>query len=39
MVARALEETEEFFEGLIERGQELGEIPASLDPGETARGL
>jgi len=39
VVARALEETEDFFEGLVERAQELGEVSASVDPVETARGL
>jgi len=39
VVARSLEETEEFFEDLVERAQELGEVPASIGPGETARGL
>ncbi len=39
MVGTALEEMEEFFRDMIERGQTAGEIAASVDAPDTARGL
>ena len=39
IVARGLKEMERFFRQQIERGQAGGEIPAHIDPAETARAL
>jgi TetR/AcrR family transcriptional repressor of nem operon len=39
IVAEALTGMEGFFQALIERGQAAGEIPAGVDPADTARAL
>lgn len=39
IVARGFAETEDFFRAMIAEGQAAGEIPAELDPRETARSL
>ena len=39
IVARGLSEMEDFFRRMIEKGRRTGEIPAQIDPTETARAL
>ena len=39
IVAHGLAEMERFFHGMIEAGQAAGEIPARIDPTDTARAL
>ena len=39
IVAQGLSEMEDFFRRMIEKGRRTGEIPAQIDPTETARAL